>query len=185
MSNLKSAIMWYTKGGLFHPFYIVLAILPTILLIPYRDDPMFDNYFMFYVDLTIMPLAALMAALHIVREPQVTIFEISILKSPRTIYIAKLIVYLIALSIGFIPLILLIIFTNKELFLIPLIHRMLTYIIITSISLLLETPKNVLIYLLVFFFLLPYTPPILLNRARMLDNTVDPITSIICYFLHR
>jgi len=184
MNRLKNAVIWYARGGLFHPFYIFLSVLPTILLLPYRNDPMFDNYFMLYVDLTVIPLVALMAALHIVREPQVTIFEISLLKSLRVIYTAKLVAYLIALSLGFIPLMLLLSFVGKtEVFLIPLICRMLTYVAIVSISFLLETPKNVLVYLLVFFLLLPYASPVLLNNARMSGSKLDPVTSIISYFI--
>lgn len=182
MGRFESAIKWYIKGGLFHPFYIFLSVLPTILLLPYKNDPMFNNYLMLYVDLTIIPLVALMVALHVVREPQVMVFEINIFRSLRVIYVAKLLVYLMALSIGFIPLVLLLFITGKiEVFLIPLMQRILTYVAIVSISLLLNTPKSVLLYLLVFFFILPYAPPILLNRARMLETTLDPVTSIVCY----
>jgi len=113
MGRFESAIKWYIKGGLFHPFYIFLSVLPTILLLPYKNDPMFNNYLMLYVDLTIIPLVALMVALHVVREPQVMVFEINIFRSLRVIYVAKLLVYLMALSIGFIPLVLLLFITGK------------------------------------------------------------------------
>jgi len=184
VNRLKNAVVWYARGGLFHPFYIFLSVLPTLLLLPYRNDPMFDNYFMLYVDLTVVPLAALMAALHIVREPQVSVFEISMLKSLRAIYVAKLVAYIMALSIGFAPLMLLLLLTGKTgVLLIPLVCRMLTYVAIVSIAFLLETPKNALVYLLVFFFLLPYAPPALLNNARMTGSRLDPVTSVISYFI--
>lgn len=185
MEKLKNAIIWYTKGGLFHPLYIFLLLLPTLLLLPYRNDPMFDNYLMFYVDLTIMPVAALMAALHIVREPQISIFEINIFKSLRIIYTAKLLVFLIALFPGFFLLMLLLVSTEKiSIFLIPLIQKILTYTAIIAVALLLDMmPRNVLVYLLVFFVILPYATPILLNRALILKAQLDPTTSIINYFI--
>jgi len=184
MGRLRYAIVWYTRGGLFHPFYVFLSVLPTLLLLPYRNDPMFDSYFMFYVDLTVIPLAALMAALHVAREPPVTIFEINVLKSLRVIYSARLVAYVMALSLGFTPLMLLLSFVGRaETLLAPLVCRILTYVAITSTSFLLETPRNVLVYLLVFFLILPYAPPALLNNARMSGGRLDPVTSVASYFI--
>jgi len=183
MKRVRSALIWYLKGGLFHPLYIFLAILPTLLLFPYLEDPMFDMYLIYYVDIFISPLAALMVALHLCRESRITVFEISMFRSLRIIFIARIMIYLLALSIMFIPLTALLMYSNKTQFLLPLMQKLLMFISISTISFILDTSKGVLMYLIIFLIMLPYAPPILLNMARSFQYKPNVLVSTICYFI--
>lgn len=183
-NNLVRSIVWYTNGQLFHPFYLFIAILVAILLLPFKGDPMFGQYLSLYVDLIFIPLLALMSALHIVRNPQITVFELNLFKSYSTVYFARLSVFALGVLIALLPTALVLsYFGLLGSYTLPIIQKILTYTAFTSIALLLDSTKNSLLFLLIFFYLFPYSVPVLINRLEYQGGSLSGNLVTFLYFI--
>jgi len=182
--SVAAGVKWYLRREALHPLYIALAVLPAALLLPVVSSRMFGNYLMLFTDMLFTPLAALIAAMHVVREPKVTLFELTLLKSFRAVFLSRITAYAITLTIALAPTAAVVAYAGRlSEYAAALTLKFLLFITLTAVATLIDNPRNSLIFLVVTLLILPYSTPMLLNKAAETGTQADPITSAICYTL--
>ncbi len=184
MQKILRSIKWYFKDVFIHPFISILYLLPTLITVPFIGRNELLDIFILDVDMAILPIIVLVISIFLYREPRVEAFEINIFGSMADTFIGRIVTFLLINLLIVIPLNL-VISTHEDgfLYLSPLNLKIVIYLAFISVSFLLPSYRGAFIYLSIVFLLLPYIPPILLNRARSLNYKLDPIASIITFFI--
>ncbi|AHC52588.1 hypothetical protein SUSAZ_08865 [Sulfolobus acidocaldarius SUSAZ] len=171
------------KGGIFNPALIVFYLLPTIIiLISSSNYNMFLQNFVVYVDIILTPVVMTVMMTHFIRERQVTIFELNLVKSYRIIFLSKIISFLIASAVQFIPLFLILYFQRLPSEIgIAILSKILMYTMILSVGIVLAGQRSTLIFFILANILLPYIPSAMLGRALTYQYTLDPLSSVFSY----
>ncbi|MCE4613729.1 MAG: hypothetical protein F7C07_07895 [Desulfurococcales archaeon] len=165
--RLRKAVSWYLRGGLFHPLYFTLILLFFLIMYSSTDSELFESYLWFYTDLMFIPLIALISSIHVVREPEITVFELNIFKSYGAVFAGRMVSLLSAISLAIVPLIAVLAQTGTlGSYVMPLLQRVLTYLVLVSVVFLVDSQRGALIYLVVFYFVLPFSAPIFLERIQ-------------------
>ncbi len=182
--RVAAGVKWYLRREAMHPLYMVLAVLPAILLLPAVGSREFSNYLMVFTDMLFTPLAALVAAMHVVREPKVTLFELTLLKSLRVVFTSRLTAYAMIMSVALAPTAAVVAYAGLwGEYAIPLAHKLLLFTAVTATATLIDDSRSSLTYLITTLLILPYSTPLLLNRVAQTGAHADPATSTLCYIL--
>jgi len=144
----------------------------------YRKDIVL---FIFVSEYIFLPLYSIFLGLHIIRESNVTAFELSLIKDWGAVYYGKLFVLLV----GYIPVAigsigLLILYNNYELIL-PLMTRITSYIAINMCTSVLLSTSFALVILVTFNFLIPVSSLIVFQTLPY-GQVLDYLTSLFMYF---
>lgn len=184
IKELVNAVKWYTRGGLVTPLYFSISVLVALLILPLKEDVMLDQYIAFSADLLFTPLLAVLAALHVVRESQVTVFELGLLRSYTAVYFGRLAAFTIAMLVALTPLLLVLQYLGRlDDYSIAIIQKMLSYTAIAGFTMLTDSPKSGLILLVSFYYILPYGVPPLLNRVAFMGQQLPLVVAPLAYFL--
>lgn len=153
---MTKSIQWYYKG-LFHPLTIIFAGIIVIALIESlnRPEPSRANWIWLTLEWLLFPLYFLQAALHIVRDPKTTVFELNLIRSWKTLFLARIAVFLASLTIVVVPSSLLLYLKGFQDMIIPLALKGLEYTTIVSIAILLQSRRGALAFIITTAIILP------------------------------
>ncbi|NPA99739.1 MAG: hypothetical protein GXO43_10215 [Crenarchaeota archaeon] len=179
---LGKAVRWYMIG-LFHPLTIMLAVVVVVALYEgIISNGRTQMNIIMTLELLLYPLYFLQAALHIVRDAKTSLFELSLIKSWKILYVSRIIVFTVALLPVYLPILIILIINNLNNIVIPFTLKTLSYISILSIGILLYSKRGALTFLLVATFILPMSVLAIVNSLPP-DYKLGFIESIVFYFI--
>ena len=179
--DLKHPVKWYIKRLFPHPlieFLLIIIIGGQYLSITYLQN---ISLFIYTSEFLLLPMYGIGIGVHFIRGSSSTVIELSILKSYRWIYLGKL----IAVAIGLTPIIILDIlileyYKYNDLIL-PLLVKLISYIVFTIGASLFKEIVTGSIVLMTSEFLFPMSTSIIINNLPP-SGRLDTFMSIIVYF---
>jgi len=135
------------------------------------------------LDSFLLPIYVLQAAFHVIRDAKTTIFELNLLKDWYLLFFSRLLALGIAITPLLLALAIILYLGNLSHLILPLIVRFITYISIAALAMLLQSRKGSLLFLVVSFIILPFGAQIIFSYTSAQGEVIDPILSIVLYFL--
>jgi len=183
--KIKYIVEWYLKSGLFHPIVIILLAIVALsfysILKTYEGD--MENAMISTVfEYTLFPLYALTVGLHLVRSPLEMIFEINTFKSWKSLFVAKIVSFILAHIPLAVTICLIAYAMGKHYIIIPLVIRFIVYASLLAPAILLRSQKAALFYFVTTYMLIPLSSPVILNGALQTQGRIDAVLSLFFYF---
>lgn len=184
--KIKYVIKWYLKSGLFHPvIFIILAIIALAYYAALATYGVIEGTVAAtdVLEWILLPIYALSTGLLFIGSPLVTIFEIDVFKSWRSLFVGKI----LAFFLSFLPVLLVIgliaYFMKGTSIILPLLVRVIVYTSFLASAILLRNQKASLLYFIAVFMILPISVSILINTIIMHGGKIDPVNSVLFYYL--
>ncbi len=159
------AIRWYLRG-LIHPLLYLVTLLTILSIHPFRGNPVrLTNALATSADLFFLPLILFMLSLHLVRDTRVTVFEISVFRSYFITYTARIISFMLGYLAVTTPLIIYVCAVGAPLETCEaIVLKGLTASGILGVALAGGERRDALLYLAVFYMLLPFGVPVIFEK---------------------
>jgi|GEM_PF-1013907 hypothetical protein len=179
MGKLTKAYKWYLKGLFTHPSIELILTLSIFLeFLMSKNLPLMS----FMIQSIIIPVYLLYTNLHIFRQRDFTVFEISMLRTWRAIPVAKALVLLTSS----LPLIVIetvfLLFVNDSIHILNLIINIINYLVFSLIISLLNAREAGVIVLSIFLLLMPSGFSILVQTYISLNIRPDLTIQFLSYY---
>mgnify|MGYP000504065182 CR=1 FL=1 len=185
LKRIRAGTRLFLKGGLFHPLAIIIAIFIVFSCYNIVKSTGYQKMVGLYLSLDsfLLPIYVLQAAFHVIRDAKTTIFELNLLKDWYLLFFSRLLALGIAITPLLLALAIILYLGNLSHLILPLIVRFITYISIAALAMLLQSRKGSLLFLVVSFIILPFGAQIIFSYTSAQGEVIDPILSIVLYFL--
>lgn len=183
LSKVANATRWYLMG-LFHPLALMLGLVVVVALMESVESQGTLRGFrvVMVLEWLLYPLYFLQAALHVIRDPRTTLFELTLIRSWWMLFASRITAFTISLAIVYVPCAVVLYVSGLQDFIIPFTLKNLWYVSVVSIAMLLYSRRGALAFLIIASIVLPMAVIGVINTLPP-SHSLSAIESIVLYFI--